>query len=218
MNERIDTKKSVGKPVVSLPIFSGWDGFAFTRRLFSMFKLQKFWSATGQGCQMMCFWYTYTYWKVLELTILVHHMAIWHALWIFNMFGGYLVFLSGFHILCQEKSGNPASASTWHNSSMYICLACSSNFIGRVFFSLEKNHLTVDPFLLVKQKSWDFLEKDSCCFKCSVKFKVAEGSNWTRSRFFGSQFLQLWHEDNREPILRTIVSYNASAVKSCNPT
>jgi hypothetical protein len=39
---------------------------------------------------------------------LVYFTAIWHALWRFGIFHGYLVHLSPFGMLNREKSGNPA--------------------------------------------------------------------------------------------------------------
>jgi hypothetical protein len=39
---------------------------------------------------------------------LVYFTAIWSSLWPFGIFDGYLVYISRFGKLCQEKSGNPA--------------------------------------------------------------------------------------------------------------
>jgi hypothetical protein len=53
------------------------------------------------------------FWRVLQWKMMVYFMDTWSLLWSFVIFYGHLgrgnlVYFSGFGILYQEKSGNPA--------------------------------------------------------------------------------------------------------------
>jgi hypothetical protein len=69
-----------------------------------------------QGCQTVCFQTKNPnlgkFWRALDWKMLIYFMDIWNILRTFGIFCVHLVHFSGFGILYQEKSGNPAVPST----------------------------------------------------------------------------------------------------------
>jgi hypothetical protein len=51
------------------------------------------------------------FWRALNWKKFKYYMAIWNILWTFGVFYNHLVHFSGFGIVYQEKSGNPAVES-----------------------------------------------------------------------------------------------------------
>jgi hypothetical protein len=95
--------------------------------LFSIFASQRFFSPVELGCQMVTFQTKNPnlgkFWRAIDGKMLTYFMATWNILQTFGIFCDHLVhfvfiwyIFSGFGIMYQEKSGNPAVEPTNQSS------------------------------------------------------------------------------------------------------
>jgi hypothetical protein len=67
---------------------------------------------------------------------LVHLTVFCYILWTFGVVRGILVYFSRFGILCQEKSGNPESATTQLNvAAAHLYIGCLCKVFLNFFIS-----------------------------------------------------------------------------------